>query len=293
MDPGEPEPACIQGVCGTAPTGGLAYQGASTGVPYDGVSPLYGTTPDGGADAAGTVCEMDPNGGQWTEKVLYSFCSQGGNKCTDGRTPNGVTMDAAGNIFGSTFEGGNDFEGVGAGVAYELSSQGGAWTEITLYHFCSPQNCTDGALPPGPLGLVSPGRLFGTTAAGGGSCKPDAGGCGVVFKIVPNGVDSQEAVLHMFCAKKDCNDGRAPFAGPFLDSAGNLFGTTIYGGRNGSDANGGGVAFEIADGTFKVLHSFCALANCADGEHPAANLIMNASGKVLGTASVAGAFGNG
>jgi uncharacterized repeat protein (TIGR03803 family) len=155
----------------------------------------------------------------------------------------------------------------------------------------------DGAYPIGNLTMDATGNLFGVTAAGGKSCHPDPSGCGTIFKVTPNGGDSQETVLYAFCTKRDCRDGHAPHAGVILDPQGNLLGTTWFGGGNDGDVNGlgGGVVFRLSPdtGTYKVLHSFCSLANCADGEYPLAPLAMDASGNLYGTASVGGSFGGG
>ena len=117
---------CSQSNCtdGSVAAGGLTYASASSGTTYDGVSPLYGVTAEGGANNGGTAFQLTFNGGSWTEKVLYSFCSQGGSNCTDGKSPSGgVLMDNSGNLYGVTFYGGNPFEGVGGGVVFQLSAK--------------------------------------------------------------------------------------------------------------------------------------------------------------------------
>ena len=102
-------------------------------MPYDGVSPLYGVTVEGGANNAGTVFELTNNGGTWAKSVLYSFCSQGGEKCTDGSQPlSKLLLDPAGNLFGTAVRGGNDAQG---GVIFELSGGGGAWTYTVFTTF--------------------------------------------------------------------------------------------------------------------------------------------------------------
>jgi uncharacterized repeat protein (TIGR03803 family) len=276
---------------GTKPTAGLTYAGAQDGAVYDGVSPLYGTTNRGGAHDAGTVYSLTRNGEQWTETILYSFCSQ---NCTDGSNPQSALIpDQAGNLYGVTWGGGyyNRYP-YGAGVVYELTPNGdGTWSEIVLHRFCSDDSCADGALPNGSLVLDAAGDLLGTAEAGGRHCPPfRADGCGLVFKIDPNG---QETVLHYFCSKQDCADGAFPFGGLTADPAENLFGTTRYGGGRDSDqfGHGGGTLFEISGTSFHVLHRFCSAADCADGEYPEIPLLIANSGAVYGTTTYGGRIG--
>jgi uncharacterized repeat protein (TIGR03803 family) len=219
---------------------------------------LYGTTFGGGAQLSGVVFKLAPDG---TETVLYSFCPQSG--CADGAQPAaGLIMDAAGNLYGTTLNGGI---GSGSGVVFKLAPDG---TETVLYSFCSQANCTDGQGPQAGLLMDAAGNLYGTTVAGGT-------GFGVVFKLAPDGT---ETVLYSFCSQANCTDGFQPFAGLIMDAAGNLYGTTARGGT------GFGVVFKLApDGTETVLYSFCSQANCADGAQPVAGLIMDAAGNLYGT----------
>ncbi len=281
---------------GNLPNGGLTYAGASSGVPYDGVSPLFGVTQLGGANNGGTVFELTNNGGGWTETVLYSFCSQGGSNCTDGEHPLAPpTIDPFGNLFGTALDGGNKFSPFGAGAIYELTLSGSSWTETVLHRFCSLSKCADGARPLGKLAMDSSGALFGI-AQNGGHCTLDKEGCGVLFKLLPNGEQSEETLLHVFCSEKDCRDGDLPQGGPLLDSSGDLFGSTAFGGGNDIDQRGfgGGVVYELAsDASFRVLHSFCSLSDCADGEDPESELVMDALGRLYATTELGGDFGEG
>jgi uncharacterized repeat protein (TIGR03803 family) len=153
---------------------------------------LYGTTASGGANDSGTVFELVPNKGgtAYTQKVLYSFCSETG--CTDGSASvAGLVIDAAGNLFGTTAIGGNPAVngGAGFGTVFELvAHKTGTTTEYTervLYRFCSHAKCSDGAQPP-EAGLVMDrdGNLYGTTRLGGliGGGLTVQGG-GTVFKL--------------------------------------------------------------------------------------------------------------
>jgi uncharacterized repeat protein (TIGR03803 family) len=287
---------CSQQNCtdGNGPTGGLTYAGASSGAPYDGSSPLFGATGGGGDKNGGTVFKLTNSSGNWAEKVLYNFCSEGGSDCTDGYVPTGgVVLDVTGNLYGATVQGGgNKFQTGGAGVIFEFSP--GEGTETVLYRFCSGANCADGARPVGNLAMDAAGSIYGATV-GGGAC--DTGGqfgCGVIFKVLPNGSSSQESVLYTFCQQRDCRDGLSPQAGLFLDSTGNLFGTTYQGGGNDIDyfGVGGGVVFQLKGAALKVLHRFCSFPNCGDGEYPAAPLVTGGATGLYGTTTLGGRFGD-
>jgi hypothetical protein len=150
----------------------------------------------------------------------------------------------------------------------------------------------DGAYPFGDLTIDASGNLLGGTGGGGTHCVP---GCGVLYRLTPNGANSQEIVIYSFCAKKNCADGISPIAPPIIDENGNLFGTTVNGGGNYIDKYGfgGGVAYELSGSTLKVLHHFCSLANCADGEYPQSALVMDSSGNLYSTTERGGAFDGG
>ena len=288
---------CSQPNCtdGSDPIGGLTYAGASNGAPYDGASPLYGVTAEGGANNGGTVFQLASSGGQWTETLLYSFCAIGASKCLDGKMPHGgVILDHSGALYGATFEGGGNNVGNdenGAGVAFQLTSAGRSlWSETVIHRFCSMQSCADGANPEGELVADATGRLFGTTL-NGLTCKPDKlFGCGTVYQLVQDGADWQETVLYAFCSLADCKDGQSPVAGVTIDADGNLFGTTIFGGGNDQDVNGigGGVVFKLSGSSYEILHRFCSLSGCTDGEYPTTALGLDSAGALHGTTSLGG-----
>jgi uncharacterized repeat protein (TIGR03803 family) len=154
----------------------------SAGVILDTSGNLYGTTFIGGAgfgnSGYGVVFKVDPSG---QETVLHTF------ELSDGANPaSALLMDSAGNLYGTTDNGGNLAceGGQGCGVIFELSPQAnGSWTETILYTFCSLSNCTDGRVPfPGPLVRDAAGNLYGMTQLGGTSACGGSG-CGVVFKL--------------------------------------------------------------------------------------------------------------
>jgi uncharacterized repeat protein (TIGR03803 family) len=192
----------------------------------DGPGNLYGTTFYGGTGYyGGTVFKLAPNGTGWTETVLYNFCSQGGSYCTDGAEPNGgLVMDGAGNLYGTAPYGGK----YNGGAAFQLSPNGSSWTQSVLYSFCSQggSSCTDGGYPYTGLIMDAAKNLYGTTFAGG------AHNGGTVFTLVLTGSGATETVLYSFCAQTSCADGADPAASLIMDGAGNLYGTTLYGGNN-------------------------------------------------------------
>jgi uncharacterized repeat protein (TIGR03803 family) len=236
---------------------------------------LYGTTQNGGTGNAGTVFKIDKKG---HEPVLHNFCTETG--CPDGRGPVSVILDAAGNMYGAAFSGG----GSDAGLVYKLDTTG---TETVLYNF---SGGSDGGDPSSVLIADVAGNLYGTTQRGGnfqGNCA--ASGCGVVFKLSPQSNGSwTETTLYAFCSEFDCADGFDPLAGPLVrDSAGNLYGTTEFGGTSTNcNGEGCGVVFKLdASGHEAVLHSFTL---GTDGGGPGTGLIMDKLGNLYGVAVAGG-----
>jgi uncharacterized repeat protein (TIGR03803 family) len=278
----------------------------------DGAGNLYGTTFEGGANGAGVVFKLSPAGKSWTETVLYSFCSA--QDCGDGRYPtNGLIADAAGNLYGA-----------GDNGTFELSPSGGDWMEQVIYRYSSLSNgaagltmdadgnifgiiYTDtpseqaakifeltpdgeggwtptvlhkfsGAPVNGTLALDGAGNLYGTT---GSSNKHD----GIVFKLSPgqNG-KWMKNTLHLFQGGADGDD---PWAGVVLDAAGNIYGTTLYGGQYGY-----GIVFELVPGRHgryleKILWNF----NLTDGAASVADLVLDSAGNLYGTTTGGGSNG--
>ena len=241
---------------------------------FDKAGNLYGATSGGGAFQWGTVFKLSPNtNGPWRETVLYSF--KGG---ADGAFPNGVIFDAAGNLYGTTFEGGGS---ANQGTAFKLTANSdGTWTHSVLYNFCSLSGCSDG-LGPSEVILDQAGNLYG--AAGGGLISCYNGGCGVIFKLAPNSGGSwTESVLHTFTGG---TDGAFP-GGVIFDSAGNLYGTTGSGGNlncSRQGFKGCGLVFKLvpnANGSWteNVLRSF---AN--DPMASPLGLLFDSSGNLYGS----------
>jgi uncharacterized repeat protein (TIGR03803 family) len=183
---------------------------------FDGAGNLYGTTQGGGFSGnAGTVFKLSPNSdGTWTETVIYIFTGQE----LEGTPEAGVIVDAAGNLYGTTYYGGS----LGSGAVFKLSpNSDGTWTKTVIYS-SSPSG---GYGPAGKLTFDAAGNLYGTMSQGG---LDNYGGSGSVFKLSPdsNGTWTY-SVLYVF---KGGRDGGLPRTGVIFDAAGNLYGTTVYGG---------------------------------------------------------------
>jgi uncharacterized repeat protein (TIGR03803 family) len=248
-------------------TGGVP----SAGLVFDLAGNLYGTTAEGGTHEAGTVFELAPvANGKWEFKNLHSFNPNG----HDGTNPlAALTLDANGNLYGTTHDGGTK----GDGVVFELTpSSNGKWTEKLLHTF-NPGNGRDGGGSDAPIIIDSNGNVFGTTEGGGKDRF-----YGVVFKLALNSQGKwQESILHSFT---DGNDGGEPNAGLTLDASGNLYGTAASGGNTG-------VVFKEtlgSNGKWKhsVLHVF---KNGSDGAAPYAGLIFDTAGNLYGTTKEGGA----
>jgi uncharacterized repeat protein (TIGR03803 family) len=240
---------------------------------------LYGETQYGGSNGiyAGTVYQLTNNGtGVWTKTIIHNF----GGKNDGGIPEGGLIMDAAGNLYGTTEEGGT----TGWGVVFELSpSSGGSWTENLLYSFLGG---SDGATPFGGVIFDPAGNLYGTTE-GGGSAQ-----LGTVFKLTPSAGSWTESVLHSFTGGSDGAGTLGAMPGLSIDVAGNLYGTTPVGGDLTCKC---GIVFELSPGsggqwTETVLHNFTSFPGDGTGGLP---LIVDASGVLYGTSSVGGSANDG
>ena len=289
---------------------------------FDSSGDLYGTTRLGGAHdpkgcekvSCGTVFKLSLNAkGVWVRTIVHSF---GGPGDVGIWPETGVTLDAAGNIYGTTLFGGPE----GGGTGFELSPKPkGGWTVTILRGFSSIDRSYSGLIfdqagnlygttsstvfelssgsggwtntvlyqfsgePHITAGLVldTAGNLYGTTSEGG-TC-----GCGTVFEVSP-GANNQwtETTLYNF---KGGSDGSAPIGGLTLDSEGNLYGTTSVG------YPGGGTIFELSLGssgwTKTILYSF--KRGVGDGDGPRAALVFDAVGNLYGTTGEGGTYNYG
>jgi uncharacterized repeat protein (TIGR03803 family) len=242
---------------GSTPEAGLAFDTAGN---------LYGTTTAGGLYGGGTVFKLVPTqSGSWTESILYSF----GNG-SDGSTPvAGVTLDASGNLYGTTSTGGQ----YGYGRVYELSAN--SWAEIVIHDF---ENLSDGATP--YAGLVSgPGGVFYGAATDGGE-----GGGGTVFELTPSGSSWNFSVIYGISGWGISGTFRNLVVTP----KGTIYGTTHC------DGAGLGTVYQLVPSgggwNYGLLYTLDSTKN--DGYYVFSNLVVK-NGKLYGTANVGGANNGG
>jgi uncharacterized repeat protein (TIGR03803 family) len=255
---------------------------------------LYGVTYVGVGNTFGAVFKLDLA----TRKMAVLHTFTGG---ADESHPNGLIMDAKGNLYGTTM--GSDLpdscQHQDCGTVFEVSpptKKGGKWTETVLHTL---QGGKDGANPGGSLIFDDQGNLYGTTWPGGlGGCYGISGnftGCGTVFKLDPT--TRKETILYSFTGA----EGAEPMASLIFDKQGNLYGTTYDGGNpacwNTTGSNGCGTVFKLApnsDGTWTetVLYAFCQSGEpCADGHWPNSALTMDAQGNLYSTTGTGGIHG--
>jgi uncharacterized repeat protein (TIGR03803 family) len=187
---------CAQANCAD---GSHAYSGLIQGSNGN----LYGTTYGGGANNNGTVYEITPTG---KFKTIHSFCAA--SKCVDGDGPlAGLAEDANGNLYGTTFYGGDN----SLGTVFEITATN---RFIPMHSF----DLTDGAYPSASLILASDGNLYGT------SVSASTGG-GSIFQITAAG---EFNLIYVFCT---CS-GTSPFDALLQASDGTFYGTTMNGGSS-------------------------------------------------------------
>jgi uncharacterized repeat protein (TIGR03803 family) len=252
---------------------------------------LYGVTYGGGNSGGsctnggcGVVFQLSKALG-WKETVLHRFSGGG----TDGSVPlAGLTFDGAGNLYGTTSNGGpktaGDNCGAGCGTVFKLSPKsGGGWTYSIIYFFKG-QGVGDGLGPNTNLVFDGSGNLYGTTSEGGTQ------NLGAVFELSPSGGGWSESVLYSFAGS---SAGQYPFGGLIFDGSGNLYGTTSGGGSAAPTCGTGcGVVYELSPGSGgwseTVLHPF----NGTDGFGPTGNLIFDGSGNLYGVTQNGGSVTN-
>jgi uncharacterized repeat protein (TIGR03803 family) len=258
---------------------------------------IYGTTEGGGASEfsyGGTAFALTPKGNGYAYKVLHYFTGDH-HPSLDGDQPtSGVTLDPAGNLYGTTLYGGAA-AGAGAGTVFELQPTLTHYEERVLHRFTGgTTGSTDGSNPNAAPIVDLAGSLYGTTASGGGGACTIAGpGCGTVYEIQHAGTSYRERILYRF---KGGADGATPQAALIADSAGNLYGTTQYGGTGcpNSPTLGCGTVFELSPGPAgsnvyheTVLYRF--QGGASDGVAPLAALYLDPAGTLYGTTDLGGA----
>jgi uncharacterized repeat protein (TIGR03803 family) len=255
-----------------------ATPGAS--VILDSAGNLYGTTSLGGAFNAGTAFKLTPaSGGPWTETVLHSFGSG-----SDGYDPSELILASDGDIYGITQFGGTASSGPdNGGTVYRLSLANGQWTETILYSFPGEFLGPDGDLPFGGLAIDRAGNLYGVTQAGGTDGK------GAVFALA-RGADGTftERIIHSF----HVSDGDLPNSTPVLDSAGNLYGTTYFGGNvNACPSNGCGTIYQLrknSDGSWTEI--LLRELQKEDGWQAVGPVVFDRKGNLYAAAQAGGAY---
>ncbi len=255
--------------------GGGDGEYCDTDVAIDATGNLYGTSVLGGQFGGGTVWQLSPVGGGWVHTVLYNFT--GG---ADGGEPyKGVTLDAAGNLYGTAVTGGAGSCEGGCGVAYKLTKSGNTWTQSVIHAFTGG---TDGSGPGSRVAVDARGNVYGMTPTGG------ANGLGVVYEVQSrsNG-DWKLRVLHTFTGGSDGSSGSA---GKLVLRGGHIFGVATTGGSFGS-----GTVFELrptrsGEWDLKTLYSF---QGAPDGVFPYGALLFDAAGNIYGTTYYGGPDGLG
>lgn len=234
---------------------------------------LYGTTYAGGMYDQGVLYQLQPPAqpprsilSPWNYAWVFSF-----NRDGNGFNPQGdLIFDQAGNIYGTTQVGGNDFNG----VVYELTSSGGGWNRSVLY---APSGGLGSESFEGGVVFDRSGNLYGVT--------PNAGqfGLGAVYELSPSGSGWTEQTIYSFGSLGSMN-GSYPEGGLLIDASGNLYGTTNTGG-----SGGGGTVFELSPSgggwSFNLLYSLSGTSNSG----PTDKLAMDAAGKLYGVTYKGGA----
>jgi uncharacterized repeat protein (TIGR03803 family) len=244
---------------------GLDGQDPVTGLTFDTAGNLYGTTYGGGANDWGTVFELTPGSdGTWTESVLYSFAEN------DGLPIGGLTFDAKGNLYGTTFYG---------GFVFELSPNiDGTWTETTIFQLSDEFHGSFAS----PVVFDNQGNLYLASGTGGNTgCNVQ--GCGYILELSPNPDGTwTESTVYTFTG----GTGGAYPVGITFDSSGNLYGLTLGGGTG--CGTGCGTAFKLtpnSDGTWtpSLLHDIPPACNGDCG--PVGAPVLDNAGNLYGATS--------
>src|SRR5579863_9872399 len=179
------------------------------------------------------------------------------------------------------------------------STASAEWKEKVLYSF---QGLPDGSVPAGGVVFDTHGNLYGATTEGGANSCPGIAQCGTVYQLTPPATKGDawtETVLYTFLGKNH-NDGNTPAGGVMIDAAGNLYGTTAYGGAGscillGTNV-GCGTVYELSPPTQKggawretVLYSF---KGDTDGQLPIGDLVFDKQGNLHGATQYGGGYGS-
>jgi uncharacterized repeat protein (TIGR03803 family) len=256
--------ASAQNYCG--PTTVVNFNSTNGAYPYAGVSfdsqgTMYGTTSNGGASGFGTVWKYTSGGGL---TQLFNFSGSSSPSNNGDRPMSPLLIDSQGNLYGTTFDGGNNFsgEGTGYGTLFKLSSSG---QFAELHQFSGPE----GANPIGAVLLDSAGNLWGTTYDGGtGWNPPNTSGYGTIFKY-SSGTVTNPALFNI-------TDGENIQGGMATDGT-SYYGTTYQGGAN---SFGTLFRYNSATGQLTTLFNFNRNPN---GGYPLADVLYDGKGNLYGT----------
>jgi uncharacterized repeat protein (TIGR03803 family) len=250
-------------------TGGADGAQPYSEVTFDQAGNMYGTASSGGSlncnSGCGVVYKMTPSAGGWTQSIIYNFTGGDAGQYPSG----GLIFDHLGNLYGAAGGG-----GTGSGIIYKLTPSNGGWTETVLHNF---QGATDGGGPTYTLTADASGNLYGVTYGGG----PQGGGTAYEYSPSNGGTFT---VLHAFGISY--GEPATPSGTPIFDSAGNLYGTTAYGGYLFTDF---GSVYKLSPSgggwTETDLYVF---EGGRDGMFPFCSPVFDAQGNLYGTASQGG-----
>ena len=263
--------------CCVAPTDGLA---PFAGLTMDSKGNLYGATTGGGTSSLGTIYELSrQSNGQWTETLLHSFTDYH----VEGGYPNSrLVLDAAGNIFGTTPQGGivNGDCSVGCGTIYELTQSNGSWEFKTLHRF----NGADGLEPAyaGPV-MDGAGNLYGAATTGG------AFYAGVIWEERYSSTTNSYTEATLFNFESGPAEGGGSPLSITLDRQGNAYGTTAV------TLYSFGTVYKLTRSksgglTETPLYEFM---NGNDGGYLSGGVVLDDAGILFGLSEGGGAFGDG
>ncbi len=263
---------------------GLDGYGPIMGLIQDRAGNYYGAAGTGGTGFGGVVFKLTLHGSAWIFTPLHEFSFQ------EGSGPNGLTFGPDGNLYGTAAAAGAGgvCTGSGCGTVFKLSPPPSncrtsycPWNLTVLYRF---SGGADGGNPAGGVVFDQAGNLYGTTTIGGLTNSSCIEGCGVAFKLTPSPQGAwTQSVIHSFGSG---NDGQLPYSSLLIDSAGNLYGTTAYGGGATCLYQSCGTIYELTPSgqawTETILYNF---ANREQGSNPFGGLISDAAGNLYGTAA--------
>jgi uncharacterized repeat protein (TIGR03803 family) len=263
------------------------FSGGGDGAhPYAGVTVgpggvLYGTASAGGTHGDGVAFKLTYQGSSWPLSPLYEFT--GGS---DGAAPyGGVVIGPNGALYGTTENGGAQ----SYGVVFELRPPATFcrsilcyWNETVLHAFTG---APDGEYPyQENLAFDQAGDIYGTTGAGG------MYGGGITFELTPSGGGYTESILHSFGSGAD---GRTPYSGVVLDTAGNVYGTTQYGGTGTECSFNCGTVYQLMPSNGGWLEDVLVNFDITNGFYPYDRLVIDDFGNLYGTTSGGGPYGSG